>query len=229
MIPSTEQQVKKTKGVTLKVLILVVLFLLTLFIFWVITGEIVLEHEGWLDNLVFSKLAMITSAGLTKVMLVFTFFGSTIFLLPCYILLTLYFFFFRKNNAFTLNVIAIGLSSTGLLFVFKDIFKRHRPLDPLVPDVTGFSFPSGHSFSAFTFCGLLIYILWCTHTSRSFKWILSIVLSLFAMAIALSRVYLHVHFASDVIAGFCLSMLWLMISLWVLDQVDKRYFRKIIA
>ena len=115
----------------------------------------------------------------------------------------------------------IGLSSTGILFLFKDIFKRHRPLDPIISNVTGFSFPSGHSFSSFTFFGLLIYIIWRTNIRKSFKILIAFFLFVFAATIAFSRVYLRVHYPSDVVAGFCLSVIWLMISLWILHKADR--------
>ncbi|HEX8278805.1 MAG TPA: phosphatase PAP2 family protein, partial [Segetibacter sp.] len=101
------------------------------------------------------------------------------------------------------------------------------PPYPLLANVKGFSFPSGHSFSAFTFCGLLIYILWETQISIFWKWIGSFVLFVFAAMIAVSRVYLHVHYASDVVAGFCLSVLWLTISISVLQNLEaKRTLRR---
>lgn len=227
MEQSKQQVKKKAKGITLRLIVVAAVFLITLFTFWIIAGEIVLEHESNFDNFIFRQLAKIVSPATTKLMLLFTFFGSSTFLLPGYILLTLYYFFFRRNSSLTLNVVTIGLSSTGLLFLFKDIFKRQRPLDPLVHSVAGFSFPSGHSFSAFTFFGLLTYIIWKTDLSNLSKWILSILFILFAAFIALSRVYLHVHYASDVIAGFCLSTIWLIISLWLLDKIDRRYFKKV--
>lgn len=220
-----EQVKKKTKRVTIKLLVVVALFLLTLFIFGMITDEIVLEHESNFDTFIFKKLALLDSPSLTKVMLTFTFFGSTYFLLPCYILLTLYYLFLKKNSSLTINVCAIGLSSTALLFLIKDIFKRPRPLDPLIDRVAGFSFPSGHSFSAFTFFGLLVYILWDTEINQALKIILSITFCTLAICIATSRVYLHVHYASDVVAGFCLSMIWLIISLSVLHKIDLKMKR----
>ncbi|MDQ6756948.1 MAG: phosphatase PAP2 family protein, partial [Bacteroidota bacterium] len=134
-----------------------------------------------------------------------------------------YYLFLRKNSRLTLNVASIGLTSTALLFVFKHIFQRTRPVDPLVKNLVGYSFPSGHSFSAFTFFGLLIYILWQTKMQKAWKWVLSIVCFLIAAFIATSRVYLHAHFASDVIAGFCLSTMWLIISLWILGIIDKKF------
>jgi len=160
VIPSKEQQVKKTKWITVRLIVLVVIFLLTIGLFTFIADEIVSEHETGFDNWGFDQLASIRSPGTTKLMLFFTFIGSRAFLLPAYIILTLYYFFFKRNTSKTLNVISIGISSSVLLFLFKDIFKRHRPLDPLVSDVTGYSFPSGHTFSTFTFFGLLIYIIW---------------------------------------------------------------------
>jgi len=102
-------------------------------------------------------------------MLIFTFLGSNVFLLPAYILLILYFFFIRKNTRMALDTAMIGLTRTGLLFLMKDIFRRHRPPDPLINNVTGYSFPSGHSFSAFTFSGLVIYIIWETKIHRRWK------------------------------------------------------------
>ena len=120
----------------------------------------------------------------------------------------------------------VGLTSTGLLFLMKDIFRRQRPLDPLIQNVTGYSFPSGHSFSSFTFSGLLIYMIWQSKINTASKWLLSILFFLLATCVATSRVYLHVHYASDVLGGFCLSMMWLLISLLLLHKLDDRWFKK---
>ena len=226
MIPSKEQQGKKTKWITVRLIVLIAIFLLTIGLFTFIADEIVSEHETGFDNWGFDQLASIRSPGTTKLMLFFTFIGSRAFLLPAYIILTLYYFFFKRNTSKTLNVISIGISSSVLLFLFKDIFKRHRPLDPLVSDVTGYSFPSGHTFSTFTFFGLLIYIIWESPVRQLWKWILSVILFLLALCVGISRVYLHVHFPSDVAASFCLSLIWLIISLWILKKVDKKFFSK---
>jgi undecaprenyl-diphosphatase len=93
----------------------------------------------------------------------------------------------------------------------------------LIQNVTGFSFPSGHSFSAFTFFGILIYIVWKSNLTKLWKYLLSVFFVLFASLVAFSRVYLHVHYPSDVVAGFCLSMLWLCISFWILNKINARF------
>lgn len=157
----------------------------------------------------------------TKVFATITFFGSSAFLFPAYSVLILY-YLIRKSWNLALDVAAIGITSTALLHLLKNIFQRHRPLDPLIRNVTGFSFPSGHSFSSFTFFGMITYLIWQTQLKKSWKILTTIVLFLLATSIAFSRVYLRVHYPSDVIAGFCLSMIWLMISTWVLHKFDKK-------
>lgn len=212
---------QKAKKITLGLLAAILFFLLTVYIFWRITDEIVLEKETAFDLKIFALLADYISPATTKLMLVFTFFGSTKFLLPAYILLSGFFLFYKRNRLQSISIAAVGLSSIGLLYVLKNIFQRHRPLNPLTSNVIGYSYPSGHSFSSFTFFGLLTYIIWQTNIAKIWKWILSVFLILLAACIAISRVYLHVHFASDVIAGFCLSVIWLSISFFILHKIQQ--------
>ena len=216
--PTTE----KVKSVSLRLVVVLAVFAAIFVLFLIITDEIVLEHETGFDTMVFQFLHHYTTPAVTQKMLFFTFFGSMKFLLPAYCIMVSYYLFFKKNTLRSFNIAAIGVSSIALLFLMKDIFKRHRPADPLLTDVTGYSYPSGHSFSAFTFCGLLIYILWKLQISSWLKWAGSLLLFLFAALIATSRVYLHVHYASDVVAGFCLSVLWLAICTFVLNKIEKK-------
>lgn len=213
--------VQKAKGISLRLLIVGAVFVVALLLFWFIADEIVLENENQLDTLAFEKLRHITSPATTRLMVIITFFGSSYFLLPAYILLILY-FLLRKSRKLSFNVTAIGVTSTIILFSLKAIFHRHRPLDPLVHNVNGFSFPSGHSFSSFTFFGLLIYIIWKHNMHGGIRWALSVFFFLFAMMIACSRVYLHVHYASDVVAGFALCVVWLTLSFWLLGRLNKK-------
>lgn len=226
MPEETAQTSKKIKGVSIRLVIVLAIFAMILAIFLFIIDEIVLEKETAFDNNVFGFLRHYTTSGVTSKMIFLTYFGSQKFLFPAYCLLVLYFLFFKKNRIRSFNIAAIGLSSVPLLFIVKDLFKRHRPSDPLLAHVGGFSFPSGHSFSAFTFCGLLTYILWETQMNLIWKCIGSVLLFVFAASIALSRVYLHVHYASDVIAGFCLSVLWLTICIFVLNRVETGFVKR---
>lgn len=216
----TSETGEKVKGLSVRLVIVLAIFTVILLLFLFITGEFVLKGGNSIDEKVFKQFDRYTSPAMTAVMNFFTFFGSTDFLFPAYILLALFYIIFKKNTRRSLNITAIGLSNVLLMLLIKNIFRRHRPPHPLVA-AKGFSYPSGHSTSVFTFCGILIYILWESRVSKAWKWIGTIVLLLFAGIVALSRVYLHVHYASDVLAGFCLSFLWLTICLFVLRKISK--------
>ena len=218
---TSSSTIKKAKWITARFILALVLFLVILFVFVAITDEIVLENENGFDQNISQAISSLVNPFATRLMEVFTFFGSSAFLLPAYVVMII-FYLSRKKMKLALDITMIGLSSTIILNLFKEIFKRQRPLDPLIRNVTGFSFPSGHSFSSFTFFGLLIYILWKSAIKKAWKILLAIFLLLFAATIAFSRVYLRVHYPSDVVAGFCLSIIWLMLSLWILHKTDKK-------
>ena len=221
-MPAPKDISQKAKGISLRFLIVAGLFLLCLFLFLVIADEMVLEKENYLDFVAFKEINKITNTSTTRIMLFITFFGSRYFLLPAYGLLIGWCVLVKKNSRLLMDVAAVGITSTIILFSLKAIFQRHRPLDPLLHTINGYSFPSGHSFSSFTFFGLLIYIMWKFNMNPLVRWAATVFLFLFASAIAISRVYLHVHYASDVIAGFCLCMVWLSLSLWMIKTLQPK-------
>jgi hypothetical protein len=93
----------------------------------------------------------------------------------------------------------------------KEVFARPRPL-PLFPDlvITGASFPSVHAFSALLFYGLIVYFLIdSTRNWRGARIVLLLFGSFIILLVGFSRIYLGVHWLSDVLAGFTLAALWL--------------------
>jgi undecaprenyl-diphosphatase len=106
------------------------------------------------------------------------------------------------------------------MFLLKYLFKRKRPLSPLLKAARGLSFPSGHAIMAVTFYGLLLYILMHSVSASWLKLVITVAIILIILLIGLSRVYLRVHYASDVLAGFIIGFLWLAISLSVLNVVE---------
>lgn len=203
----------------MRIIFSILLFLVTLFVFVYIADEMVAEKENHLDTQIVTIVNQHQSPAATTFFETLTFFGSSSFLFPAYcILIAILLFEKRKKTA--LNIGIIGVSSTAILHLLKEIFKRHRPSDELVAHVTGFSFPSGHSFSSFTFYALIIYLFWQTKLSVSIKIFIAIFFFSFAALIAFSRVYLHVHYPSDVIAGFCLSIIWLLLAFYFLRKKE---------
>ena len=108
----------------------------------------------------------------------------------------------------------IALAGNGLLNpLLKGVFERVRPVhdDGLVM-AHGFSFPSGHSSGSVVLYGMLAYVL-CRFVAP--RWHLPLVLAAVALAftVGVSRVFLRVHFASDVLAGFASGTAWLVVCI----------------
>lgn len=117
-----------------------------------------------------------------------------------------------NNRDFSALVLIFGMAGGELFAVIaKEVFARPRPV-PLFPDldVVGASFPSVHAFSALLFYGLMIYFL--IDTTRNWRWSRLFLLffgSFVVILVGFSRIYLGVHWLSDVLAGFTLAALWL--------------------
>ena len=174
-----------------------------------------------IDLVIFDRIQPYTSPDKNKLMLFITFLGTHSFLIPANLLLIFYFLFARHQNWFSIRIVTIALSSLVLMFLLKYLFQRKRPLSPLLKAAKGLSFPSGHAIMAVTFYGLLLYILLHTIDIGWLKYLLAAVLVMLIVLIGYSRVYLRVHYASDVLAGFIIGFIWLLISLSVLNGLEK--------
>ena len=93
--------------------------------------------------------------------------------------------------------------------LLKFIIQRPRPDGFRLASVSGFSFPSGHSMVAMAFFGLLAWLVWHYERDRRMRNMFVAAFALVIVMVGLSRVYLGVHYASAVLAGFCVSAMWL--------------------
>ena len=173
-----------------------------------------------IDMLMFDKIKPHVNAVNNKIMLFITFLGKHQFLILANLILIFYFLLVKKQNWFSIRVITIAISSLVLMLLLKQLFRRKRPLSPLLKAARGLSFPSGHAIMAVTFYGLLIYILQHSIPTDWLKWVATILVFGLIILIGFSRIYLRVHYASDVAAGFIIGLLWLLISLAVLKWLE---------
>ena len=209
------------------------IIVLILFAFSLITLAFIIENIFGLKNSnfdaqVFQSIRPVITDTNTRIMRFITFFATGEFLVPANILLIIYFLFIRRHRWYSLSVPVVSLGSFIVMWSLKQYFSRARPDDPVLRAAMGFSFPSGHAMSAMTFYGLLVYIIWKNVDNLTFKWILTILLIIFIHLIGFSRIYLRVHYASDVMGGFSLGLIWLVLSLWVMHRIEK-YAKKKIA
>jgi membrane-associated phospholipid phosphatase len=200
--------------IQLKTVLVSLLFLVSLFVFGFLAHEVVGENETGFDNKAFQFFSAYNSPQFITVSRILTFFGSTYFVIPAYIILIILLWIIRRRSD-AINVAIVAASSTLLMLGLKQFFHRHRPDLPLLKALTNYSFPSGHALSSFIFCSVLIYLVDKGKMDIKWKWVFSILLILFSICIGISRIVLRYHYATDVIAGFCLGFAWVIFSLWM--------------
>jgi undecaprenyl-diphosphatase len=197
---------------------LIVAALLTpVFVVWLVF----LSDRNYLDQKIFSLIAPHIFESRTRFMLAVSFLGNHQFLIPANLLLIV-FFLVGKNKWAAIRVAVVALSSLCFMSLLKNLFHRHRPDNPLVQGITNFSFPSGHAFMSTAFFGLLIW--WAASTMKN-KWQRRIVIAfliLLVLIISFSRIYLRVHYATDVITGCCIGFVCLILSLTIIDRLEER-------
>lgn len=119
--------------------------------------------------------------------------------------------------------IAVNLLLAWLLNSrLKLIFRRPRPADPWLVQEGGFSFPSGHSMVSMAFYGFLIYLVWRCVTNPKRRYVLTAVLGVLILLIGLSRIYLGVHYVTDVLGGFLIALCYLTIYTAAADRIIFR-------
>ena len=121
-----------------------------------------------------------------------------------------------KNKLFLLTGI---VGTAGLNVVLKHIIQRERPnINRLIPE-KGYSFPSGHSMMSMAFYGMLIFLIFKYVKNTALKWTLIVILTILLSTIGITRIYLGVHYPSDVIGGFVVSLTYLFILTEIYNKV----------
>lgn len=159
------------------------------------------------------------SGGLTSVMKFFTNIGSGWPVIVIAIVCMVYLYGVLKHRREVILYLFVLGGSEVLNVVLKLIFRRERPdIHRLIAE-TGYSFPSGHSMGAFSLYGVLAYLLWKHIPAWWGKVILVLASSALILAIGTSRIYLGVHYPSDILGGYLASAFWLSASIWIYQSV----------
>lgn len=141
-------------------------------------------------------------------------FGGAIFVIS----LTTILFFLIKDKKIGISIIANLGIVTILNQIIKFIMQRPRPTEFRIIEETGYSFPSGHSMVSLAFYGYLIYLIYKYINNKHLKRTLIIILSVLICIIGVSRIYLGVHYTSDVLGGFLISLAYLIIYIELVNK-----------
>lgn len=145
---------------------------------------------------------------LTDLAIGLSFIGSIgpVIVLCLIVIAVLYWVLGHRVEILLLIVVVFGSSILNLLL--KWVFQRARPEIHRLIEITGYSYPSGHSMVAFSFYSVLSYLLWRHTDSRAGRGILISLSVIMILGIGLSRVYLGVHYPSDIVGGYLAACAW---------------------
>ena len=135
------------------------------------------------------------------------------------IMITLLMILFIRNRCYGV-LVGINLGVVVILNnLLKIIIRRSRPIDISLISETGYSFPSGHAMVSMAFYGFMIYLIYKKLKNKWLKWSLIILNIILIVLIGMSRIYLGVHYPSDVIAGFLVGVAYLILY----TNIVKKY------
>lgn len=173
------------------------------------------------DNLIGWVQGM-ESPGMTKWMQVFTWIGSgrPVIIITIMFMIVLYIFLGHRRELLFLAAVIAGSATLNTLL--KLAFHRARPTIHRIVEANGYSFPSGHSMAAFSLYGGLAFLIWKHIPTATDRVMMIIVSTALILAIGMSRVYLGVHYPSDIAGGYFLSGSWLAICIWFYQRYLER-------
>lgn len=191
---------------------------LTIFVFILI--NVLNGSISVFDTTIYNLISSLKSNFMTVFFRTITRFGDEEVL----ILIAILCLIFIKNRRIG-SSIAVNLASVGLIsHIIKEIVQRQRPpIELRMVEESSFSFPSGHAMASMAFYGLIMYFINKNTKSKKIKNISCMILSILIFLIGISRIYLGVHYASDVLAGFMLSAVYLILYItFVLKLMNNK-------
>lgn len=169
-----------------------------------------LFHFQWLetaDHAIGSAAVAIRNDFLTPVFRFFTLFGGTKFSVFFLAVVCLSLFFFKRKDLAIWYGITAAFGAGILNQAVKYTFKKPRPEFEHLVSQGGYTFPSGHSMGSMIIYGGLLFLIFQLNKNLEKKQLLVLTggMAVFILLIGLSRIYLGVHFASDIIGGYSLG------------------------
>ena len=208
---------KKINGKVIGITILTVIFIIIAIL--VQNGKTVAFDKA-VTKLVVTNI----SGDANKILQVITTMGGTV-VLPSIIIIATIILICIKKGKYALMIFSNALCSTIMYNIIKQIIQRPRPYPFYFIEETGYSFPSGHATSNMAVFGLLIYFVWTNVKNKKIKILLTILLSLWILIMGITRIYFNVHYPSDIVAGFVLGSICVLLTITVQEKIYKKNFK----
>ena len=178
------------------------ILIITLFSLFIFDMVLVLtDNISHIDNVIYQFIISFKSDTLTNMFKIISFLASTKVIILFNVIIAIIVLINKKTN---LLLITISSISSGVINnLVKYIIKRERPFGIALVKENFYSFPSGHSMISILFYGTIIYML--IEKDFKYKKVIIPLISIYILLVGISRIYLGVHYASDVIGGYFLA------------------------
>jgi undecaprenyl-diphosphatase len=215
--------VEAFRKLDIKFLIAFAILSISSILIFFLTLYIISQKNNIIDYKIFLMLSQFTNPTGVKIARIVTILGTGDFLLPAYIFILA---ILSKRNYISFFYQTLITAASGLLlgWLLKLIFHRSRPVAHLVSGAGGYSFPSGHALGGFIFSGIVLYLIWKMKLSYFVRWTCSILISLLGFSIGVSRIYLHVHYTTDVLGSLFIAIWWLSFMYILFSILFKNTF-----
>lgn len=150
--------------------------------------------------------------------------GDALGYLIVFVICTVLFYLFFKNWKYVIQISAVLILAMSSNLILKQMINRARPSVEHLVEVKTLSYPSGHAMMAMAFYGFLIYLIFHFKLSKTVKWISAIVLTILILSIGTSRIYLGVHYPTDIAGGFIAGFLWVVFCATIFNLI--RIFKR---
>lgn len=183
--------------------------------------EMLIDLDIWIN----AHIQTLWNPFLNTIIIFITNLGGTMILSISSIVLLI---FFVSQNKWRYSTLLITAMTGGKVIqtMAKYVVSRDRPLDSLI-EATGYSFPSGHATMSAIFFTLLIYYFKNHIFDKTKKYLAISICAFLIIAIGFSRVYLGVHWLTDIIAGYALGLFWLTLLILFLEVISTIFKEKI--
>lgn len=181
-------------------------------VFFELSEDLMEQERFQFDQVIIQYVSNIRTDTLTEIIKFITFLGGTT-ILTLLLIGSLIWLIFKRRNYWGAIFYIVAVAGGGLLNLgLKHWFGRIRPENSLIVE-QGFSYPSGHAMGSLIYYGFLGYLVVRSRRNRSLKVVLGITFISLILLIGFSRIYLGVHYPSDVLAGFSAGTVWLLLCI----------------
>lgn len=197
-----------------KYLIIISILLL---IFLSMLGVVLFDKNLVFDSSIYDALIRFRCSFLDKFFKIITWFGNPVTIIG---VVVIFIAIFRNKDSLLLTISA--LDSVIVNTIIKHIVKRDRPNILRLVSESGYSFPSGHAMIAVCVYGFLFYLAMIRIKNKYLRWVSCFILGFLILGIGISRIYVGVHYASDIIAGYALAGIEIILLIQCEDIIKRK-------